>query len=1065
MSGTRMKRRGIGGHNNMRKTWKQQAQSALFGMLLGIIIPTLAVGQTATLLPDAKQQYLDDAGNPVASGTVTYYIPSTSTKKNVWLDAAEATLSTNPVLLDAAGRPQPTGQTYGDGVYRQVVKDVNNIVIWDALTTSTGGGGVTPVTPTIGDGNTVGTILPWAGFVAPPNYVFTYGQAISRATYPLFLSTVTFSSNLICTSGLNVLSGLSDTSQIRVGAPVEATCVPPGTTVTAVASTAVTTSANASISTAVVGVFFPYGNGNGSTTFNVPEFRGTVLAGRNNMGGTSSAALNTLYFGPQGPNSLGATGGNKSAALGTLNIPPYTPAGVIANGAITNTVTGGTKGAISNTTAVSAGGHAFADVGPDIVVTPTQATSVFTGTPQGGISDPFSVVQPTVTINYIIKVLPDVSSTVASGVASLGGMVGVLGCGSGLSCNSQTVSVVPATSLPASGITFTQQGVGATQVTQDFIDNRFLFPEQFGCIGDGVANDTACVQRWITAGALYGKELLAYPGNKYRLTENGTSCYSILISSTVQIRGLGGVAGVPQAWFFTDPGVRSCVDTFRIRAASDGIVNNTTFENLRIGNGTTAVGNSQIYVDTTGGSKSLGWARFINLNMESTASGWVLEFDNSDGVDPRGGTYFSTIREGNYHGGINYILTGPGHLLDHVYINTTNTSGFGLYYSQIAGGAPSTFTNNIIADGAGPVKFASGRGVIFTNNSVESFGAAPGSNGALVDFAGDVAQLISPTIFGNYIGNLSTNAGLLYNLRINNALNAVIGDGNSYTTTNATQIASGYWINNAGTNTTITAQGFQSGTVPVSHNMLQSTVSNAVAYFNRRQVSDANYTAIFTDTDVSYVSITAARTVSLPPASSFYPGQLLCIDDDSSSASSIITISAAPNGTDTIQGSNTTQVVVNQSRGRACLKSNAQAGWSIPLQSVSGDCTGSNSAGNTLSLSCDYKSTWTSYTPTITTSGVNFTSATPVASYKQNGKTLFITIAVTINTLGPGTGYIKATLPGSITFPFTEALAYADNQLGTGSAQYNPGGFFIIYPTGAYVNGATYVATGVLVTN
>src|SRR5882672_5036530 len=121
----------------MNRKISMRVRSALYGMLLGVLIPTLALGQAA-LLPNAKQQYLDDAADPVASGTVTYYVPNTSTKKTVWQDATETTPQSNPVLLDAAGRPQPDGQTFGAGNYRQVVKDVNGVVIWDAVTSSTG---------------------------------------------------------------------------------------------------------------------------------------------------------------------------------------------------------------------------------------------------------------------------------------------------------------------------------------------------------------------------------------------------------------------------------------------------------------------------------------------------------------------------------------------------------------------------------------------------------------------------------------------------------------------------------------------------------------------------------------------------------------------------------------------------------------------------------------------------------------------------------------------------------------------------------------------------------------
>lgn len=87
---------------------------------------------TATLLPNAKQQFLDSNGVSLAGGAVYFYIPATTTFKNTWQDAGQVTLNTNPVLLDAAGE----AIIYGDGVYRQVVKDAFGTTIWDQLTTS-----------------------------------------------------------------------------------------------------------------------------------------------------------------------------------------------------------------------------------------------------------------------------------------------------------------------------------------------------------------------------------------------------------------------------------------------------------------------------------------------------------------------------------------------------------------------------------------------------------------------------------------------------------------------------------------------------------------------------------------------------------------------------------------------------------------------------------------------------------------------------------------------------------------------------------------------------------------
>jgi hypothetical protein len=53
---------------------------------------------------------------------------------------------------------------------------------------------------------------------------------------------------------------------------------------------------------------------------------------------------------------------------------------------------------------------------------------------------PFSLIQPSLTADYIIKVLPDASPT-GPGVSSIGGMTGIIACGSGVTCNANTISV------------------------------------------------------------------------------------------------------------------------------------------------------------------------------------------------------------------------------------------------------------------------------------------------------------------------------------------------------------------------------------------------------------------------------------------------------------------------------------------------------------------------------------------------------------------------------------------------------------------------------------------------
>lgn len=85
---------------------------------------------TATLLPNGKQQFLSDNGDPLVGGKVYFYIPNTTTPKNTWQDEGQTILNTNPVILDSRGE----AVIYGTGRYRQVLTDSLDNTIYDVLT-------------------------------------------------------------------------------------------------------------------------------------------------------------------------------------------------------------------------------------------------------------------------------------------------------------------------------------------------------------------------------------------------------------------------------------------------------------------------------------------------------------------------------------------------------------------------------------------------------------------------------------------------------------------------------------------------------------------------------------------------------------------------------------------------------------------------------------------------------------------------------------------------------------------------------------------------------------------
>lgn len=119
-----------------------------------------------------------------------------------------------------------------------------------------------------------------------------------------------------------------------------------------------------------------YGAGDGSTTFNLPDFRGRVPAGKDDMGGTAAGRLTSAGSGVNGA-SLGAVGGAETHTLTAAQIPPHTHP--IGSNSSRNTVAGGSDN-------VAMGGAS------------TLNTNVNTG--GGGAHNN---TQPTIVLNYIIK--------------------------------------------------------------------------------------------------------------------------------------------------------------------------------------------------------------------------------------------------------------------------------------------------------------------------------------------------------------------------------------------------------------------------------------------------------------------------------------------------------------------------------------------------------------------------------------------------------------------------------------------------------------------------------------
>jgi microcystin-dependent protein len=129
-----------------------------------------------------------------------------------------------------------------------------------------------------------------------------------------------------------------------------------------------------------------YGPGDGSTTFNIPDLRGRVLAGKDNMGTMGSA--NRLTTAGSGVNGtvLGATGGAETITLVESEMPAHYHLDGYVNGTSTS------SGSYGSTVAAATNDMDFAGTG---------TAHPNTSTVGGG--QPHDNVQPTLVANTIIK--------------------------------------------------------------------------------------------------------------------------------------------------------------------------------------------------------------------------------------------------------------------------------------------------------------------------------------------------------------------------------------------------------------------------------------------------------------------------------------------------------------------------------------------------------------------------------------------------------------------------------------------------------------------------------------
>ncbi len=127
-----------------------------------------------------------------------------------------------------------------------------------------------------------GTTMMYAGPIAPSGYYFCDGSMKNRTTDAALCDAITAKFTCTTTTGSPILTNVSRdlSASLLLGQPISLPGVANGATVTALAITTVTVSVNATASANnVVARIMPWGVGDNSTTFALPDCRGEFPRG------------------------------------------------------------------------------------------------------------------------------------------------------------------------------------------------------------------------------------------------------------------------------------------------------------------------------------------------------------------------------------------------------------------------------------------------------------------------------------------------------------------------------------------------------------------------------------------------------------------------------------------------------------------------------------------------------------------------------------------------------------------------------------------------------------------
>ncbi len=354
----------------------------------------------ANLSPNPKIQFFASDGSFLVGGKVYSYEPGTTTLKDTYTTSAATVTNTNPVLLDSRGE----ATIFWDGNYKVSVYDSDDNLIYTVDNINPGSVSVESYL-TVSGTNTITATSPSTLSAYQDGQVFSFiPAATNTAATTINIDSLgakdLYSNGAACVGGelkigvpVQVMYGATRFNivgtSVITAAQMSSGAATAGTVATANGSGGVTYSATgvptgtildfggtsaptgylgcdgAAVSRTTYATLFAaigttWGVGDGSTTFNVPNFQRRVAVG---SGGSGTGTLG---------NAVGNTGGAETHTLTTPEIPAHTHTqdtqtklALVGTGADS---TNNNANAIGGTTGSTGGGGAHNNMQPSAVV-------------------------------------------------------------------------------------------------------------------------------------------------------------------------------------------------------------------------------------------------------------------------------------------------------------------------------------------------------------------------------------------------------------------------------------------------------------------------------------------------------------------------------------------------------------------------------------------------------------------------------------------------------------------------------------------------------------------------